>query len=173
MFYIFAKLTNLHKNVLHFSLETFFILLKFARPQNAIKKRQNVLRAISRRCYACQKNFKRIVCFWVAQFVENSPACKDKQSTDIIFSDSGSVLTTVDSATKFSAATFSDDSEARNPQSVNKNRLYCNDSVFKELCSSRIACSPRFYVYLKPVGKTDRFKQISAQSFWYRGRVLF
>lgn len=119
VFYTQEELRKLHRNFSHPSADKLYSLLKMARPWETDEGTRRILEEISSRCEACQRFSQAPVRFKVTLPSEENLVFGDELSIDIMFLEGKAVLHIVDTATRFSAATFLDAHGVTYGQSVN------------------------------------------------------
>lgn len=106
--YTKSELFKLHRNFSHPTSERLLNLLKLARPYENHTETRKIIEDICRNCDTCQRFSVPPVRFKVSLPNEDELVFGDEISIDLMFLDNCSVLHVVDTATRFSAATFLD-----------------------------------------------------------------
>ena len=112
------ELVKLHKNFSHPASDKLFNLLKLARPWETDDNTKALLEEIAKNCDTCQRFTSPPVRFKASLPTEEDLVFGDELSIDLMFLDGKAVLHIVDTATRFSAATFLDSHGEKYGQSV-------------------------------------------------------
>jgi transposase InsO family protein len=113
-----SELTKLHRGFYHPTNENLMNLLKRARPNDLDKDTNRLLQNISKSCETCQRLGPKPIQFKVSLPKEEDLIFGEELSIDLMFLGGKAVLHIVDTATRFSAATFLDSHTATYGQSV-------------------------------------------------------
>ena len=116
--YTRVELKKLHRAFSHPAPDKLFNLLKLARPDETDEETRRILKEIRTSCNACQRYGPKPLRF--KTFLPNEDDLKfgDEISMGMMFLDGKAVLHIVDTATRFSAATFLDANGGEYGQSV-------------------------------------------------------
>jgi len=114
-----SELIKLHRGFQHPADDKLFNVLKKARPNEADQETRDVLEQISDACNTCQRFGPAPVRFKATLPSEDEIVFGEELSIDLMFIDGKAILHIVDTATRFSAATFLDPPNAEYGQSVN------------------------------------------------------
>jgi hypothetical protein len=113
-----SELTKMHRGFYHLSSENLLNLLKRARPDDTNQETMQLLQQIASACETCQKLGPKPIRFKVSLPNKEDIVFGDELSIDLMFIDGQAVLHVVDTATRFSAATFPDSHNGSFGQSV-------------------------------------------------------
>ena len=106
--YTRVELKKLHRAFSHPAPDKLFNLLKLARPDETNEETRRILEEIRTSCNACQRYGPTPLRFKTSLPNEDDLKFGDEISMDLMFLDGKPVLHIVDTATRFSAATFLD-----------------------------------------------------------------
>ncbi len=112
------ELLKLHRAFSHPTADKLLNLLKLARPWETDAETKKILEDIAKNCDTCQRFSAPPVRFKVTLPTEESLVFGDELSLDLMWIDGKAVLHIVDTATRFSAATFLDSNGSTYGQSV-------------------------------------------------------
>ena len=98
----------MHRGFSHPTAEKLYDLLKVAKPDEVDSETKKVLDEISKYCEICQRNARPPLRFKVTIPTKDNLKFCEEVSMDLMFLDGKAVLHVIDTATRFSAATFLD-----------------------------------------------------------------
>ena len=113
-----SELTKLHRNFYHPGVDKLMQLIKQARPSEFNEETRKSLQEISDACDTCQRFGPRPLRFKATIPDENKLVFGQELSIDLMWIDGKALLHVVDTATRFSNATFLDSSDQNYGQSV-------------------------------------------------------
>ena len=113
-----AELTKLYRNFYHPGVENLMNLIKQVRPSEFNAETSKILQGISDACDTCLRFGPRPLRFIAALPIKNELIFGQELSVDLTWIDGKAVLHVIDTATRFSTATFLDSSEQDYGQSV-------------------------------------------------------
>ena len=113
-----SELHKLHRGFSHPASDKLLILLKLARPSHVNSETRKTLEKIKEACDTCQRFGPTPVRFKVSLPTEDDIKFGEELSIDLMWLDGKAVLHIVDTATRFSAASFLDSSGQDYGQSV-------------------------------------------------------
>jgi transposase InsO family protein len=113
-----SELTKMHRGFYHPSSENLPNLLKRARPDDTNQETMQLLQQIASACETCLQLGPKPIRFKVSLPNMEDIVFGDELSIDLMFIDGQAVLHIVDTATRFSAATFLDSHNGSFGQSV-------------------------------------------------------
>ncbi len=100
------ELLKIHRNMSHPATDKLMNLLKLARPWETNSETKEILEDIAKHCDTCQRFTAPPVRFKVTLPTEEELVFGDELSIDLMWIDNQAVLHIVDTATRFSVATF-------------------------------------------------------------------
>jgi hypothetical protein len=110
----------MHRGFCHPSSENLLNLLKRARPDDTSQETMQLLQQIASACEMCQKLGPKPIPFKVSLPNIKDIVFGDELSIDLMFIDGQAVLQVLDTATRFSAATFLDSHNGTFEQNVKR-----------------------------------------------------
>ena len=108
VFFTIPELLRLHRGFSHPATDKLFNLLRMARPYETNQETKHVLDKIKQACDTCQRLGPTPIRFKASIPTEDSVKFGEELSMDLMFLDGKALLHIVDTATRFSAATFLD-----------------------------------------------------------------
>ena len=116
--YTKQELIKLHRNFSHPNTDKLLNLLKLAKPDQDHEQTKKILEEIAANCEACQRFTVPPMRFKTSLQTEEELVFGDEISIDLMYIDNCAILHVVDTATRFSAATFLDKHGENYGQSV-------------------------------------------------------
>jgi hypothetical protein len=168
-----SELTKMHRGFYHPSSVNLLNLLQRARPYDTSQGNMQVLQQIASACETCQKLGPKSIRFKVSLPNMEDIVFGDELSIDLMFIDGQAVLHVVNSATRFSAATFLDSHNGSFGQSVEGVwlalietwfTLYTGYSNRLRIDAGSIFASPRWKEFSNMAGITLRMSGVEAHN---------